>query len=195
MSSTATCNGWVGIGFQTGMIFPQHVAEFAGGLFRNGMTVGGLVAILMTVFVEMTKPPRSRTEVEFDLAALPRIREFLGVFASGAGWGPAMADRLEAAGEETLLTLLQDDDSAKERFRRRLRVAAYRDDGGAVLEFVAAPGGENLEDRIALLGGHTDEAPIEREVSLRLLRHLASTVHHQQYHDTDIVTVRVETPE
>ena len=186
---------WVGIGFQTGMVFPQHVAEFAGGLFRNGMTVGGLVAILMTVFVEMTKPRRSRTEVEFDLAALPRIREFLGVFASGAGWGPAMADRLEAAGEETLLTLLQDDDSAKERFRRRLRVAAYRDDGGAVLEFVAAPGGENLEDRIALLGGHTDEAPIEREVSLRLLRHLASTVHHQQYHDTDIVTVRVETPE
>ena len=186
---------WVGIGFQTGMIFPQHVAEFAGGLFRNGMTVGGLVAILMTVFVEMTKPRRSRTEVEFDLAALPRIREFLGVFASGAGWGPAMADRLEAAGEETLLTLLQDDDSAKERFRRRLRVAAYRDDGGAVLEFVAAPGGENLEDRIALLGGHTDEAPIEREVSLRLLRHLASTVHHQQYHDTDIVTVRVEAPE
>ena len=35
---------------------------------------------------------------------------------------------------------------------------------------------------------------IEREVSLRLLRHLASSVHHQQYHDTDIVTVRVKRP-
>ena len=37
----------------------------------------------------------------------------------------------------------------------------------------------------------TDDAP-EREVSLRLLRHLASSVHHQQYHDTDIVTIRVD---
>ena len=35
---------------------------------------------------------------------------------------------------------------------------------------------------------------MEREVSLRLLRHLASSVHHQQYHDTDIVTVRVKAP-
>ena len=37
-------------------------------------------------------------------------------------------------------------------------------------------------------------AMIEREVSLRLLRHLASSVRHQQYHDTEIVTVRVERP-
>lgn len=35
---------------------------------------------------------------------------------------------------------------------------------------------------------------IEREVSLRLLRHVASSVRHQQYHDTDILTVRVEAP-
>ena len=62
--------------------------------------------------------------------------------------------------------------------------------GGAVLEFIAAPGEENLEDRIALIGEGTDDAP-EREVS-RLLRHLASSVHHQQYHDTDIVTIRVD---
>ena len=53
---------------------------------------------------------------------------------------------------------------------------------------------ENLQDRIALLGEYADETASEREVSLRLLRHLASSVHHQQYHDTDIVTVRVEAP-
>ncbi len=63
---------------------------------------------------------------------------------------------------------------------------------GAVLEFVAASGEENLQDRIALLGEQTAGAPLEREVSLRLLRHLASSVHHQQYHDTDIVPLRVE---
>ena len=36
---------------------------------------------------------------------------------------------------------------------------------------------------------------MEREVSLRLLRHIASSVRHQQFHDTDIVTIRVKPPE
>ena len=31
-----------------------------------------------------------------------------------------------------------------------------------------------------------------RKLPLRPLRHLASSVRHQQYYDTDIVTVRVE---
>ena len=61
-----------------------------------------------------------------------------------------------------------------------------------MVEFIASGGEENLQDKIALLGEHTAGAPIEREVSLRLLRHLTSSVRHQQYHDTDIVTVRVE---
>ena len=60
-----------------------------------------------------------------------------------------------------------------------------------MLEFIVAPRGENVQDRMALLGQQTDEASVEREVSLRLLRHLASSVRHQQYYDTVIVTVRV----
>ena len=186
---------WVGVGFQFDLIFPEHVAGFAGGLFRNGMTAGGLVAILMTLFLELAKPRRSRMEAELGLSALPAIREFTGAFASRGGWGPAMANRLEAAAEETLLAVIQDDEPARERGGRRLRLVAHREEGAAVLEFVVAPGEENLEDRIALIGGETDEAPEERDVSLRLLRHLASSVRHQQYHDIDIVTVRVTAPE
>ena len=64
---------------------------------------------------------------------------------------------------------------------------------GAVLEFVASTGDEeNLQDRIALLGEQAAGATVEREVSLRLLRHFASSVRHQRYHDTDIVTARVK---
>ncbi len=100
--------------------------------------------------------------------------------------------RVDAAGEETLLTLLRPDEADEGRERRRLLVVAHKEDGGAMLEFVAAGGEENLQNKIALLGEQTAAAPIEREVSLRLLRHLASSVRHQQYHDTDIVTVRVE---
>ena len=62
----------------------------------------------------------------------------------------------------------------------------------AELEFIAAPGEENLEDRMVILAERGGGAPTEHEISLRLLRHYASPVYHQQYHDTDIVTVRVD---
>ena len=186
---------WVGAGCQNGMIFPEFLADVAGGLLQNGITVGGLVAILMTLFLELTAPRRSRLEVEFDLSVLPKIREFLAVFADRNGWDAKMLHRLEAAGEETLLTLTGRDERDGERRRRRLFLSAQRQGGGAVLEFVAAVGEENVQDRIALLGERPDDLLMEREVSLRLLRHIASSVRHQQFHETDIVTVRVEAPE
>ena len=109
-----------------------------------------------------------------------------------------MVDRLDAVGEEMLLTLLGPDGSGAigegSGRGRRLHLSARREDDGAILEVVAAPGGENLQDRMALLGVETDEAAIEREVSLRLLRHLATSVRHQQYHDTDVLTVHVKAP-
>ena len=183
---------WLGVGFQNGLIFPEYVSVFAGGLLENGMTAGGLAAVLMTLFLELAAPRRRRIEAGFDLQALPAIKEFLADFAARSGFDPAMAERLDAAGEETLLTLLHETAAAAERGQRRLRLTAHKEDGGAVLEFVAAGGDENIEDRIALLGEGAAGDQVEHEVSLRLLRHLASSVHHQQYHDTDILTVRVD---
>ena len=186
---------WIGVGLQSGVIFPEYFAEFAGGLLQNGMTGGGLIAILLTLFCELTEPRRRRIEVEFDTSALPKIREFLADFATTSGWDAAMAYRLDAASEETLLTLLNQDQSSGESPKRRLLVVAHKHAGEAILDFVAAPGTANLEDRIALLGEQAATTSVEREVSLRLLRHLASSVRHQQYHDTDIVTIRVTPPE
>ena len=186
---------WVGVGFQSGMIFPEIFSEFAGGILRNGMTTGGLVAILMTLFVETAKPRRRRIETEFNLSTLPKIREFLEEFVSRGGWDATMSFRLNGVVEETLLTLLQQDEGNEKHQRRRLLLIVHKEDGEAVLEFVVSTDEENLQDRIALLGECSTEELISREVSLRILRHLASSVHHQKYHDTDIVTVRVKASE
>ena len=182
---------WIGVGFQNDAIFPALVSDFAGGLLRNGMTAGGLAAMLMTIFLEMTSPRRYRLESDLDLSALPKIRAFLEETAARWGWDEAAAHRLVAASEETLLTLLQHGDEARER--RRLLLVVHREGDGAVLELVAATGEGNLQDRIELLGDERAvETPEEVEVSLRLLRHFATSVHHQQYHDTDIITLRVD---
>ena len=182
-----------------GMLFPELLAGFAGGLLHNGMNAGGYSAILMTLFVALTGSRRSRLRTtRFDRSVLAEVATFLRGFAAKNGWDEATAQRLEAAAEETMLTLLREAGGAGQA-RRRLLLSAHRESGSAVLEFVVGPGEHNLQDRLALLGepsdgGPGEEAAIEREVSLRLLRHLAASVRHQQYHDTDVVTVRVRTP-
>ena len=76
-----------------------------------------------------------------------------------------------------------------------MRLIASGSGRGAELEFITAPGeAGNLEDQLAVL----DEPPPEIEemlregdVSLRMLRHLATSVSHRQYHETEIVTLHV----
>ena len=188
-----------GVSFQYGMILPDQTSRFAGGLLENGMNAGGFAAILMTLFLRLTERRPARLETRFDPSELPKIRDFLTDFSSRSGWGPEVANRLAAATEEAFLTLVggQDplDRPADERggrADRRLHLVAHREKGGALLRLVVAPRDANLQDRIALLGEESTEASAEREMSLRLLKHLASSVRHQQYHDTDIVTVRVQ---
>ena len=180
-----------GIGFQSGMIFPEQVSRFAGGLLENAMNAGGFAAILMSLFLRLTQPRAARISVPLDPAELPRIRDFLGDFSTRHGLGTAMADRLAAAVEEALLTLV-DAPSTRYAARRHLLITAHREKDVAILELFSGPGGENLENRIALLSEETEETSVDREISVRLLRHLASSVKHRQYHDTDIVTVRVK---
>ena len=184
---------WVGVGFQNNLIFGEYLKGFAGGFLENGMTAGGLTAIALTLFTEATQARRHRLRTDLALSELPRIRQFLDDFTTRHRWGAPMSERLDAVAEETLLTLLDADTGAADA-GRALRVTASKQDGRAVLEFVAAARGENIEDRLAVLDEPTADRPVERDVSLRLLQHYATSVLHQQYHELEIVTVHVNAP-
>ncbi|MDE2677276.1 MAG: purine/pyrimidine permease [Gemmatimonadota bacterium] len=188
---------WTGVALEFELIFPAFFAEFAGGLLSNGLTAGALVALLLTA---LTARRKSQLTGVLDVAELPRIREFIQSFAGRHGLEAAVG-RLEAASEETLLTLIQSRETADEEEeapdggKRGLLLTAHEEDGEAVLEFrVGAAGADelNLQDRLSWLGEQTRATRVEHEISLRLLRHLASSVRHQQFHDMDILTLRVD---
>ena len=116
---------WIGLGFQNELIFADALGAWS-GLLGNGMTSGGLAAILMTAFLELARPRRQQLRTALNAAAYPAMDKFLTRFAGSQGWSDAMTDRLRAVGEETLLTLTQrDEDGAAEE--RRLLLAARRD--------------------------------------------------------------------
>ncbi len=187
---------WTGLAVEFDLVFADQLAELAGGLLSNGMTAGGLVAILLAT---LTMPRVARFSGTLDVAELPGMRDFIARFARRHGL-EASAERMEAACEETLLMLLESRDAGTqeaddiEQKERTLLITASREDGHAVLQFkAAAPGQEelNLQDRLEWLGDEAESAPEEQEISLRLLRHLASSVRHQQFRNVDIVTLKV----
>ena len=183
---------WIGVGFQEQVIFADYLGEWWGSLLGNGMTAGGLTAILLTLFMELTGPRSRRIETVLDVEALPKVDAFLREIASRRGWSADATQRLCSAGEEALLNLIEPERDETVGGQRRLLLISRGSRKAAELEFVAAPGDENLEDRMVVLAERGGGTPTEHEISLRLLRHYASSVRHQQYHDTDIVTVHVD---
>ena len=181
---------WIGIGFQNQVILPDLLTGTLGTLLSNGMTTGSVCVILLTLLMEFTSRRRRRLIVAMNLASLPSIDSYLQGFAGSAGWNEASINRLRSAGEETLSSLLSQDEEPEEEAGKRLIVSARRADDAIEMEFVATTEGENLEDKLAYMN-EQPEIQDEREISFRLLRHYASSVQHHKYHDTDIITVQV----
>ena len=180
---------WVGLAFQFDMIYPELLEGFWGDLLGHGMTSGGITVIVLSGFLDLTgrRPRRLRSTLSVD--ALPVIDAFLCDFARRMRCDEPMTNRLRAVAEEAVHTLLGDGESSRER---DLLLVARADGRSADLEFIAGGADANLEEQLAMLSEGVTGLPNEAEMPLRLLRHYATSVRHQQYHDTDIVTFRVE---
>ena len=191
---------WIGAAFQFSLFDLPDLGPVWGALFKSGITTGGFAAIVMILYLELTNPRRMRFRSRLHIDALPELNEFIAKFADRRGWSTAMKDRLSAVAEETLLTLAPfdpldleaDDDDQDER---QLVVLASSDGPVADLEFIGGGNETNIEDQVRQLQQFDTETVAEQEISLRLLRGYASSVRHQQYHDTDIIAVRVDPPE
>ncbi len=194
---------WIGASFQFGLFSLPDVGPVFATLVQSGITTGGVAAIVMILYLEFTNPRRMRFQSELDIEVLPDLNEFLDRFARSRHWDTAMKERLSAVAEETLLTLSpldlealmadeEEDGEEEEEVTRQLVVIASSDGPVATLEFIGGAGDEeNMEDRLRTLQQYDEETPVEQELSLRMLRAYATSVRHQQFHGTDIITVRV----
>ena len=181
----------LGVGLASQTVFADLLGGTWGTLLDNGVLVGALVAVALTMFLDLTSPQRrERFEADLSLSNLPKIDGFLRGLASQMGWSEASGQRLRLAGEETLMSLLQSEEFESAEDAPRLIVLAHLEGDTVELEFMAVFDEENLEDRLAYLSEET-EGVEEGEISLRLLRHYASSINHQKYHGLDIVTVQV----
>ncbi|MCY4075587.1 MAG: hypothetical protein OXH04_09195 [Acidobacteria bacterium] len=178
---------WVGLGFQYGAIFPDHLPDWSRGILDNGMAAGGIVAMVLTLLVSL-KQSAQRDVLEPTVRSLPKLRAALDRAAERAGWDELAVNRLQLAGEEAFLYLLERQDESKPQ---PVRVAVRPLDDLLQIELVAGPDDVNLEDRLGRLDEEDHE--IARDVGPRLLRHVAKEVKHEQFYDLDVLTVTVDT--
>ena len=187
---------WLGVGAESGAVYPEFLQTFAGGLFTNGITVGGLAAIAMTIAARWHDPKPKRIETTVSLDALPIINAAIADLAKRRRWSQNMTTAVERVCEEVLMVLMdspQGDCEAHEDPPRRFRVLLASDaTGGATAEFLAAPAGRNIEEDLAMLPSTSSSAEPEQQVSLRLLQHAAANVEHQHYPSLDVIKVRIK---
>ena len=183
----------LGVGLDNQTIGADLLGATWGPLIDNGILAGALTAVLMTRFVELTsRGRRASLKAYLHPSAVTEIDEFLSRFAADIGWDEAAARRLRSAGEETLMSLLHRDEGTSDAEAPGLIVAARHSGAAVEMEFLAVFDDQNLEDRLAHLGEESQSAAgVEGEIPLRLLRHYASSVHHQKFHGLDVVTVQV----
>ena len=173
-----------------------------GGLFEgtivhlvgNPIVVGGMAAIMMTIFTESSSFRAKKLRTDLSQSSLPAVDDFLSQFADRHSWTDEGKNRLRLVGEELMLSLINEENDGPAEQKRKLVATIRPDSVSAELEIVVASDDAiqgNIENRIAYLGdGHALED--EQQLSVRILRHYASSVHHRKYYGIDIISCRVD---
>ena len=175
-------------------IFSGLVEGVTSQLVGNTIVVGGIAAIGMTLLTEISNLRSRKLRIDLSQDSLPEVDDFLGKFADRHSWSEEGKNRLRLVGEEAMLSLLEEKDDDQEGSGRKLVATIRPERGSAELEIVVASDDAiqgNIENRMAYL----DEAQAledDQGMSLRILRHYASSVHHRQYYGIDIISCHVE---
>ncbi len=174
--------------------FSGIVEGISSDLVGNTIVVGGIAAIGMTLLVELSSLRVRRLRVALSESSLPVFDEFLSQFADRYSWSEKGKNRLRLVGEEVMLSLLEEDGNEEAEHKRRLVASIRPESGSAELEIVVASDDAehgNIENRMAYLDEEhalTDD----QGMSVRILRHYTSSVHHRQYYGIDIINCLVD---
>ena len=148
---------------------------------------------IFTLLMNLTGPRARRLETDLHVSSLPKIDAFCARSPRAlTGTSPPPSGCARPA-RRPCRACSRSTPSKPPMPRRNLIISARGADSRIELEFVATSAGmdENLEDRLAYLGGQM-QIEDDRERSFRLLRHYASSVQHRKYHEIDVVTVQVD---
>ena len=162
-------------------------------LVGNTIVIGGIAAIIMTASTELAGFRAKKLRTDLSQSSLPAMDDFLCQFADRHSWTEEGKGRLRLVGEEVMLSLIREEEEGQVEQKRKLVATIRPESGSGELEIVVALDDAtqgNIENRIAYLD-QEQTLEDEQELSVRILRHYASSVHHRKYYGIDIISCRV----
>ena len=185
---------WIGVGIQFQAIFPGHLATPTGRMLANGLTAGGLTVLLLTLFLELTGPRRRKTENGAAPGQPPGTRPFRRRLRDPVRLG-RHGDGTSARRVRGSVALSLAPGGGRARAGRGGTPPA----GGRSGARATVPCWNSRRPRgpatwrTGCCCSETRPDPTsERDLSLALLRHHATSVQHREYHNVDILAVRVD---
>lgn len=179
---------WMGYGFQAQAVFHDLLSPALSELLDNGMTTGGITAVLLSLLLNAKKSKAYAITVPAKATSLPELMTFARARASAADWRGGDIARLELALEEAFLYQVeQAGTQSGAAFKVRLSLRTR----GAQLEaeFVSAPASENMLTVIDRMDPVTDFST--EDLRLRLLVGMVDEVFHEQFNQHDYLSLLI----
>lgn len=180
---------WLAVGFQNQTVFHDHLPEWTRGLLDNGMTSGGIIAVVLTFLVSLRHGRPRRLQVPGRTGSIPEVQAFVRGAGQRAGWDKEAVSRLELASEEALLFLIGDPDGGEDT-QKRVRVSAAAGEKSIELEFLGFTDNVDLENIAGLVDWN--QPPTADDAGLRILHGLCDSVRHEQFHGADVLILSLE---
>ncbi len=175
---------WIGVGFQNRQLFEGLLPEFLANLLNNGMTAGGISAVLLSWLVSLKNQVTRKVTVDLSSEGLQKAMDFVSDKASRRGWRGEDLSRLLLVTEEAFVFVMEDEQIEAESVSLRLRV----DSQTADLELVSSETEANVETLIRDLDDSTDDS---EQLRLKILKHMVDELRHQQFSDADFLWMKL----
>jgi NCS2 family nucleobase:cation symporter-2/xanthine permease XanP len=181
---------WAGSGFQGLMVYHDLMPDAVAQLLDNGMTTGGIVAVVLSYLVSLKRSRSYRVNVTSDLSGLEPAMAFTTERATALGWRGDQLSRLQLALEEAFMFQVEIHGDAADTFNTRIGI---RGDAQKIeLELTSSSSGENLEGLIGGINASSDYSA--QDIRLRILRGIANHISHQQFNNADYLSLTLVTP-
>lgn len=163
---------WTGYSFQSQLVFPDLIPDSMAVFLHNGMTMGGITAIVLSLLFTLRPSGSARLDIPCKAESFPQLQSFIDGYAERQKLGKQQNHNLQLTAEELFLHLCETSDRPD-----KLAVLLHRDESRIVVEFVDRTITDDLDIAIEKLEQKAEPAEPD-ELGLLLLSKLAVNMRH-----------------
>lgn len=174
---------WLGIGFQNQQLFDRLMPDYLASLLNNGMTAGGIAAVLLSWLVSLKNKRQAKTVQALDKAGLAGALAFVTEKARESDWRGEDLNRLVLAVEEAFVYVMTNTPEGVRELELRVRAAS----DSAEVEIRGGETTSNVETKLRNID--TSENP--EDLGLKVLKYMTDDFKHQQFSNGEFLILRL----